>query len=379
MLNLIAKLSNDFYRVELDLEKKLLFYVDQLGNGGAERVASVLLNSFSDNEFKKYILSFEKADIEYSIPEDIKKEYILTKKNRESTIRVINWVKRVEKIRDTIKKYSPDIILSLAKPTTNLYLLLACCGLNIKIILSERSSPNYYPKSLFMRKVRNFSYLLASGVVFQSESARDYFSKSIQKKGIVIPNPILPDLPTIHNEKSNKRIITACRLSEEKNLPMLIKSFWLFEQKYPDYYLEIYGDGPCRKELEDLALRLNIHNKVKFMGFTKNVHLKMAEGGIFVLTSNFEGLSNSMLEAMAIGMPVICTDAPIGTARQYIKSYMNGILIPVGDVDALYNAMCEVEENTELRINMSSAAIKIRDLLDEDIIIKTWLTYLKAM
>lgn len=362
--------------------KKILFYVDQLGNGGAERVASVLLNSFPDNEFKKYIICFEKAEIEYSIPENIKKEYIILSENtngENKTIRIIKWIWRVDKIRKEIKKYSPDIILSLAKPSTNLYLMLACSGLSTKIILSERSSPNFYPKSRLMRKARNITYLLASGLVFQSESAKAYFSKNIQKKGIVIPNPLLPGLPKVHYGKVNKRIITACRLSEEKNIPMLIKSFWLFKQKYPDYYLEIYGDGPCRKELEDLAISLNIQNKVKFMGFEKNIHAKIAEGGIFVLTSNFEGLSNSMLEAMAIGIPVICTDAPIGTARQYIETYKNGILIPVGDVEALYHAMCDVEENEVLRINMSNAAIKIKDLLDEGIIINKWITYLKNM
>ena len=94
---------------------------------------------------------------------------------------------------------------------------------------------------------------------------------------------------------------------------------------------------------------------------------------MFVSSSDFEGMSNSMLEAMALGLPCVCTDCPAGGARAVIKDGENGLLTPVGDSHALYLAMKKVAENPELAAKLSKNSVKIREEQSVDKIIKKWM------
>ena len=85
--------------------------------------------------------------------------------------------------------------------------------------------------------------------------------------------------------------------------------------------------------------------------FSKDVGIRLKGASDFVSSSDFEGMSNSMLEAMAIGLPTICTDCPSGGAREIIQHHENGILVPIKNIDALCSAMTEVADNPELMEN----------------------------
>ena len=142
---------------------------------------------------------------------------------------------------------------------------------------------------------------------------------------------------------------------------MLIDAFSIFEKEYPDYTLHFYGKGPLEKELINQVKQLELENKVVFHGFSTKVDEEIRESSMFVLSSNYEGVSNSMVEALALGIPAIATDCPIGGCKMYIKHGENGLLVPVGDEKALAEAMKNVAADPELAKKMSQNARKVRE------------------
>ena len=105
-----------------------------------------------------------------------------------------------------------------------------------------------------------------------------------------------------------------------------------------------------------------MENNVKFPGFVDDVDDRINRAMIYVSSSNYEGISNSMIEALAMGVPCICTDCPVGGAKMMIENHINGVLVPVGDFQKMYIEMLNIIENDDFRANISREAIKIRDI-----------------
>lgn len=274
-----------------------------------------------------------------------------------------------------IKKESPEVVVSFVWQV-NVYSIIACMfNRKLKLIISERNDPYKDPNNKFLRIIRDAIYHFSDGYVFQTEDAKNYFSKIIQDKGIVISNPIKENLPFWKNNNS-KVIISACRLAHQKNLPMLIDAFEKVLLDYPDYTLKIFGEGPWRNELENYIKEKGLTGKVLLPGFSEDIHHEIANSEIFVISSNYEGISNSMLEALAIGIPVISTNSPIGGAKMYIKNYINGILVEVGNVKQLANEIKKLISNNEMAVRMSRESIKIRQNLSAGKIAEQWINYI---
>ena len=242
-----------------------------------------------------------------------------------------------------------------------------------KVVISERNDPSQYPESHTYRKFRDFCFRFADVCVFQTDDARAYFSTSIQKKGVVIPNPINDDIPEFDAVQREKVVMSTGRLKAQKNFPMLIRAFAEFSKQFPEYRLKIYGDGELLDELKQLADSLDIINKVDFEGFNDDIYPLMASASIFVMSSNYEGISNAMLEALAIGVPTICTDCPAGGARQMIEDGINGLLVPVGDVKALQEAMQRVASDEGFAATLGQNGKLIRKKYPLDRIASMWI------
>ena len=127
-----------------------------------------------------------------------------------------------------------------------------------------------------------------------------------------------------------------------------------------------------KKALVRYAEQLGISEAVKFHGFSSEIHKIMAESAIYVSSSDYEGISNSMLEALAIGIPAVCTDCPVGGARMYIRDGENGYLIPVGDADVMADRMLALMEDKKLGESFSKESVKIREELTDDRIFGMW-------
>ena len=214
---------------------------------------------------------------------------------------------------------------------------------------------------------------MADNIVFQTKFAKSCYPLKIQRKSCIIPNPISPDLPNVYEGLRKKVIVAAGRLSEEKNFSMLISAFYEVSKIHKDYKLIIYGRGHMLGELKLLRKKLNLEEKVKFPGYVDNLMERIKNAAIYVSSSDFEGISNSMLEALAMGIPSICTDCPVGGAAMVIENNKNGILIPAGDVTALRDAMLKMIEDSEFANLLSIEAVKVRQKYDVSKICKRWI------
>lgn len=168
-------------------------------------------------------------------------------------------------------------------------------------------------------------------------------------------------------------IVNFCRLSPQKNIPLLIDAFEILLQDHPDYTLRVYGEGPEKDNLKAYIKEKHLEDKAFIEEFASDIHVRIKDAAIFVSTSDFEGLSNSMLEAMAIGLPTVCTDCDGGGARMMIEDHMNGLLVPKGDNQAVYHAMKEIVEDDTLSDRLSENAEKIKIKLSVDNIVKEWI------
>ena len=344
--------------------RKIAVVAHGLSDGGAERVAALLANKFCEQGNDVLFIAAYSDQREYALNSKIKYVYIdVEEKNK-----FIKMIKRSKQIDNQLKKFNADIAISFIINE----MIITNIKHKIPIIYTLRIDPQYATRKKINRIICNYSYSRAQNIVFQTPDARDFFNKKIQNKGIIIGNPLTSNLPYWREFKHEKKIITACRITPQKNLRMLIDAFYKLHQINKEFILEIYGNGPLQQELEEYCLELKIEKYVKFPGHSKKIHEIMAKSSIFALTSDFEGLSNSMLEALAIGIPTVCTDCPPGGASLYIKDEENGMLVEVNNAEQLYEKFKKLINDEVLCNNLSANSIRIRDELSENNIINKW-------
>ena len=352
---------------------KVLFTISQLGGGGAERVVSVLANKFVSLGWLVEILMIYDKPIAYELDNRIKLISLHSKQGR-----LFGTLKQIAAVRKYYKKTDADIIISFLV-VVNMISVLAHFGSRIPLIVCERNDPNRNPCSKIVRMVRDAVYRFSDGNVFQTPDAKRYFENKNIKNGVVIPNPLKEHLPEPFLGERKKIFVTAVRLEKQKNIPLLIKAFARVHESHPDYSLRIFGDGPDKDELIRLCAEHNISDSVKFEGFSKNWHSLILDASCFVLPSDYEGLSNSLIEALALGIPVISTDHPIGGAKMFVENRKNGILIPVGDENALVDAMMFIIDNPDSAWQYAKNAQSIRAKLAVDAIVRKWIEYVQTI
>lgn len=216
----------------------------------------------------------------------------------------------------------------------------------------------------------------ADRVVFQTDDERDYFEPSIREHSTIILNPIKQNLPEPYDGDREKIVVNFCRLERQKNIPLLIDAFIEFHNTYPEYKLNIYGEGTEKEKLESLISKKNADSFIDILPFSKNVHKDVLKAAMFVSTSDYEGISNSMIEAMAIGIPTICTDCPAGGSKMIITDHDNGILVKVGDRQEVVEAMKEIASDVQLSRKLSMNGAMIRERLSVSKIAQQWMEIL---
>ena len=223
-------------------------------------------------------------------------------------------------------------------------------------------------------------YKRADGFVFQTEEQRRYFSKDIQNKSVVIYNPIKDEfLNTNKTIQKENTIISVGRLVEQKNQKMLIEAFAKIAKEYPNYKLKIFGTGPLELKLKKQIEELNLADKIILCGVCDDIKNELEKSKIFVLSSDYEGMPNALIEAMAVGLPVISTNCPCGGPKELIENEKNGLLIEVGSIEELTKKMKYLIENQKKAEEMGENAEKIKYKLNSRNILKQWKTYIEEM
>lgn len=343
---------------------KIAFIAHGLGDGGAERVASILANYLVNKGHQVCFIAALSPNKVYEI--DRRVQYIYGPAN--STNVIIKLIQKNLNVYKNIIKFNPDVIVSFLTNEAFLTGLITV----FPTVYTLRNDPYNYNNSFTKKHIRHFLFKKGKKIVFQSLGAYNYFEESIREKGIIISNPLKEGLPYWKDYKHDNVVITACRLEKQKNIPMMLGAFARLLKDYPDFILKICGDGQLREELEKLADKFGIGKSVEFLGFRTDIHELMAHSLIFVLSSDYEGVSNSMLEALSIGVPVVCTDSSPGGAATFIKNGFNGMLVPVGNIEKFYLAMKQIADDSKLQQKLSYNAISIREELNKDMILKKW-------
>lgn len=357
----------------LDKSTEIIVATPHFGNGGVQRVTRNLIDFWSRQGYKVTIVQThtirEKPD--YPDPKGVEIIKVPT-----STNKYMRYVNEIATIRRVLRSKPNSVAVSLSLAAV-ISLGIASIGLKNKLVVSERGSVVEHKG--IRRLLKNYIFSKANVCVFQTQGAMDYFSPQIQAKGVVIPNPITDQLPLPYEGERRKVIVTATRLAPQKNLPMLFAAFSKILESYPDYTLEVYGRAKTQEEQErheKIIRDMGMEDKIKLMGFAKNVHERMNDCSVFALPSDYEGMSNSMLEALAIGLPSVVTDHPPGGARAIIKSGINGILVPVDDAEAMYKGIKSILDDKNFAKMLSLNARKIKDELAIEKIGTEWLKHM---
>ena len=292
-----------------------------------------------------------------------------------SSNKVLDKLMRYSVVRKMVRREKPDLVLALPEEIAA-YVLPALLGTGVPVYVSERNNPWVMPDVRITRFLRDHMYPFAKGVIFQTAMAKSFFPESIQRKGIVLSNPVdASRIPEQYTGEREKVVVAAGRLSSQKNMPLLLKAFAAFSEKHPEYRLRIYGEGELREELTELTRALNIAEKVEMPGRSTVLLEKMNPCGMFVLSSDYEGMPNVLLEAMCMGMPVVSTDCPSGGPKELIEDGVNGLLVPVGDEIAMCRAM-ERLTDPEYAKTLADNALKIREKLTSQEVFVSWFRYL---
>lgn len=358
--------------------KKIIVNTGTLSSGGAERVLSILSTPFADAfDEVQYVmwLDAKYPDIFYNIDPRIK----IVRISKESGSSKI-W-KQVIWFRKYVKEENPNIVLSFMV-MVDFTVTMALIGTGIPQIVAERNDPRYFGKHQWLRELINLSYHTpdVKGILMQTQNNKEYFkSKKLYNKTDVIYNPIMmPDEIVGKALKTEKEdlIVSVGRLTHQKCQDVLIKAFARFHKSHPSYKLCIFGEGEKRKELENLAKELSISNVVLLPGRSTKVMEEISKARMFVMTSEYEGMSNALLEAMCLGLP--CISTKVSGATDLIEDGVNGFLVDVGDIDTIAERMSELAADNDFCYKIGCKSKNVYNRVSVDVVSKQWVDYFKS-
>lgn len=318
--------------------KKIMFYINTIHKGGAERVMINLADYFSRQGYKTILVTSFRDTGEYTVPNAVKRITLEEHEIKQSKLK--RNITRIKKLRKFCKDEKPDILVSfMAEP--NFRAILATWGLTVKNLISVRNDPNKEYAGRVGHIVGKYLLPFADGCVFQTKEAKNWFPKRLQKKSRIIYNAVKEDFYHVERHPVPGEIVTCGRLEEQKNHALLIAAFSKVVERYPEACLKIYGEGSLRGKLQKQIDALGLHEKAFLMGATNHVEKVLETADVFVLSSDFEGMPNALMEAMAAGVPCISTDCPCGGPRELFG-------------DDLVKQLVEVDKEDELEYSISN-------------------------
>lgn len=302
--------------------------------------------------------------------------------------------------------------------------ILTAFGLHIPVLTSVRGEPREEYYNSLTRVLSKTLMGLSTGLILQTKDAKAYFPKWIQKKAVILDNPLNPHfIGEYYTGPREKKIVTVGRVDENKNQKLLIDAFAKIAAEIPEYTLVIHGDGESLPALQAYVtqgdgvrgsfLDMNQNHdigrgsgpflnqsqsdpengnnelfsqqqpksddwrkRIIFTGAITDVKEQLQTAKLFVLPSNTEGMPNSLMEALALGVPAVSTDCPCGGPKELMEGKENGILVPVGDVDAMTAAIKTILADEFLWETYSKNAYKLCQELHPDKVNRQWEEYI---
>lgn len=359
--------------------KKIILYIDSMCRGGAQRVMKNLADYFIQMGIAVTLVNDfipDASQPQYMIAAKVKRVYL--RQNVDGNT-IIKNIERIWKLRGIIRDEKADLVLSfLGYP--NQRMLLATLGLPVKKVVSVRNDPNKeYADKGIKKVIAKALFKLADGCVFQTNEAALYFSKSIRKKAIIIANPVAEQFFQTPRHYNPCNIVSVGRLEPQKNHHLIIEAFSKIAAEYPNEKMILYGEGSLRTQIVKQIEDLNLKDRVLLPGDVSEINHALAQSKIFVLSSDFEGMPNALMEAMAMGIPCISTDCPCGGPKEIIDNWQDGVLVPCRNVHEMADAMRRLLDNAELRNCLAENAKKKAMRFMPEIINTKWIEYLNVI
>ena len=354
---------------------KIAFLVVNLGCGGVERTVAYLSAFFAEQGEDVSIICISDEQF-YEVSDKVRLLKLCIPSECNGFVdRAKKIILRFKKIHESLKKLQPDCLICLDAEMIR-YIYWHHRFMRFKLITSERNNPLMDSPKKRKRKYKSFRN--SNGIVFQTERAQNCYPRDIAERGIVIPNAVGNDyVYRLKKSVERRKVITAAgRLTEQKDYPTLLKAFARFHIDHKDYKLEIYGKGEELDSLISITKQLDILEAVEFKGAVKDAINPISTSSCYVMSSLYEGMPNALMEAMAVGVPCISTDCSFGP-RELITHEKDGLLVPVGDVRALENAIRRMIDDKEFAKECSSAASKILERQSIPIIARRYLDYVR--
>ena len=360
--------------------QKIAFHLNSLQQGGAERVVSNLANRFAKEGYEVVIATEWYGTDEFALDQKVRRVHVGLTKEGENRSRISKMLRRIWYLRRFMKKEKPDVVVAFTRGV--LYRALAAgIGTGIPVVISVRTDPvgHYDKKADKLRIPLLFPH--AAGCVFQTEGAKAFFAPYLQENSRIILNPLNPKYVGVPEPAvRTKDVVQSGRLVDFKNQPMLIRAFLKVHEKHPDYTLKIYGpdskDG-TKEILESIIHENHAEDFVKLMGGSNTLEKDLADAALYAFSSDWEGLPNALMEAMALGLPVVSTDCPCGGPKTLIEDGVNGLLVPIMDEKAMTDGILRLIEDRELAERLGREARKISERANEDAVFEQWQTYLQ--
>ena len=353
--------------------------IGSLTKGGAERVLVNLADYFVNKGYCVTMVTQYRLADEYALNEKVRRVISDITPEQTTGNRVINFARRFEKLRNIWKKERPDVILSFIGKN-NMMAILTSRFLRIPVAVSVRADPveEYY--SSWMRFMARHLFSRADGVILQTSGCFDFFPEGVRRKAVILKNPISGGFFRERYEgERDKTIVAVGRVDENKNHELLIRAFSGIAEEFPDYRLIIYGEGDLRQHLGELVRELGLSDRVLLPGSIGNVADAIYKARIFVLCSNSEGVPNTLIEAMLMGLTVVATDCPCGGPADLIRSGYNGCLVPVKSIDKMKEKLQYLLNNLQIADELGRNAVKTRDIYAAGKVYGEWESFLCSL
>ncbi len=348
----------------------IVFVITSLAGGGAEKILAWLANSSFRLDHRVAVITLVGGEPDrHALDQGI--ERISFHSSMGSGVkRNISWV---TKLRVAIRDAHADLVVSFFDQV-NILVLLATRGLNIPVVVSERTDPRSGELRPVFRPIRLAAYHKADALVVQTVEVRRWFAtRGLGAHAYVIPNPvILRTQPVRVASRDRKRtVITIGRLVPEKQHDVLIEAFACVAQSFPDWQLVIYGDGSEYSRLQKLIVSKRLDDRAHLAGRIDGSDAALAGAEMFVLSSRHEGSPNALLEAMAYGVPVVSFDCESGP-RNLIRHGIDGLLVETLNVQGLANALRTLMSSAHLRASLAARALEVRERFSETRVLTAW-------
>jgi glycosyltransferase involved in cell wall biosynthesis len=355
--------------------ERIAFVVSGMGHGGAERVAANLCNHWAGlgHEVSLIVTFSGRGPVIYPLDPRVAVHFLADEGAKAGRFH------RLGRLRRLLRDLAPTRVYAFMT-LVNVAVLAVTRGLKTRLIVSERTYPPAQRLGAALRMARRLTYPWADTVVMQTGQGAAWMAKACPPARIVsIPNPLTAELaqagPTVkpRDVLGSKRILlTAGRLSAEKQFPLLVDAFSLVAAERPDWDLVILGEGAERAGIEARAASHGLAARVHLPGHVGNIADWYACADAFVLTSAREGFPNALMEALAAGVPAVSLDCATGP-RDLIEPGVNGFLVAPQEGAAGLAAALRQLGSFE-RGQTKHAAARLREKLDITCVAEAWLS-----